>query len=624
MRTILKCGFITVFAAALLQAGTAHAREILYVTNSGGADVTLVDVATNKVIGTIATGPTPHGIAVSPDGSRIYVSRETDNDLIAIDTATSKIVWEAPVGGRPNEIAVSADGHYVYVPVRSADYEAVVDTKLKKKILSIPVGKTPHNSYRAPNGKWIYATSMGEQKVSIIDVATQKVIASIPLGGEPRPAAITNDNKRMYVALTGLHGYVVVDIDQRKVIQKVELPPADIAETSVYGYTPTHGLALTPDNSQLWITNVFANSVEGFALPSSKLIATLPVGLAANWMTFSHDGKYLYVSNPGSNDVSVINVQSRQFVTRIPVGLAPKRLLTVNVPAGMNGPTDVGWMNATSRPSTTDYYLKGGGILAAETSSFSKRFESGELTPETTPAFYHKLGIRGIVFNSRYFPTWDHAYLGRIKQALAEEQRVPVALRLDGALVSTDEALTQKQIEKAKLLLRAARYIGAPEIRVSFDELTPSGTPVQSAAVDREVEALEQLLPAAKNAGVKIAIEHALRGNGDPVLQIIQQTDKFWVGLCLDFQNWKGGANLNKELSQVIPDVYDTRMQAASFDQKGDESSIDYRYLLPQLVNAGYRGPLSIDYEGTGNQITGVIKTRDMLVNLWKTNNEKR
>ena len=117
----------------------ARPKPILYVTNSGGDDITLVDVATHKAIGSIQTGPTPHGLESSPDGSRVYVSGETDDDIVAVDTATSRVLWKVPISGRPNHIAVSADGRYVYVPIRSADYADVVDTQSQRKIKSIPV-----------------------------------------------------------------------------------------------------------------------------------------------------------------------------------------------------------------------------------------------------------------------------------------------------------------------------------------------------------------------------------------------------------------------------------------------------------------------------------------------------
>src|SRR5215470_17855302 len=47
-------------------------------TNSAGDNVHIIDAVTNKVVGEIKGIEAPHGVAVAPDGSRIYVSEQAD------------------------------------------------------------------------------------------------------------------------------------------------------------------------------------------------------------------------------------------------------------------------------------------------------------------------------------------------------------------------------------------------------------------------------------------------------------------------------------------------------------------------------------------------------------------
>lgn len=558
-------------------------------TNSGGNDVTVVDVATNRPIGSIETGDTPHGLEASSDGTRLYVSGETDNDVVAVDTATSKVVWKAKVGLRPNHIALSRDGRYLYVPIRSADHADVVDTRTGTRIASIPVGRTPHNAYAAPDRNWVYVTSMADEKVTVIDGASQTPIASIPVGGEPRPAAITTDNKSMYVALTGLHGYVVVDIAQGKTTGRVELPPAKVTDVSTYGYTPTHGIALRPDNRQFWVTNVFANAVEAFSEPAHQQLGTVPVGQAPNWMTFGPDGRYVYVSNAGSNDVSVIDSSAVREVARVPVGLAPKRLLVVTVPRGMGSPDEAGWKEAARRPSATDYYLKGGGLLSCETASFADRFARGDLTLESTPALYRWLGIRGISIDAKHVRTWDKASLDRIRRAIHEEGRILTALVVGDDLPSPREQ---------KRLLQAAHDLGAPVVVV------PAG-------------AVQPLLPAARELGLKLAIDPGPGLSADDVVRIVRATDPAVVGVSLDFGRYRGKDAAYSEIATLAPYVLHTRVKAYGFDNYGDESSIEYRKALAPLQKSGYGAAISIEYGGRREAEEGVIKMRDLLVKLW-------
>lgn len=46
----------------------------IYVTNETSGDLSVIDAATNTVVGTIPLGKRPRGIAISPDGGTIYVA----------------------------------------------------------------------------------------------------------------------------------------------------------------------------------------------------------------------------------------------------------------------------------------------------------------------------------------------------------------------------------------------------------------------------------------------------------------------------------------------------------------------------------------------------------------------
>src|ERR1700747_2885123 len=86
-------------------------------TNSAGDDVSIIDPATNKVVGVINGIEVNHGAAVAPDGSRIYVSNEADSTLDFVDGKTLKVTHKVKLSGHPNNIAVGKDGKRVYVGI---------------------------------------------------------------------------------------------------------------------------------------------------------------------------------------------------------------------------------------------------------------------------------------------------------------------------------------------------------------------------------------------------------------------------------------------------------------------------------------------------------------------------
>src|SRR2546428_305721 len=66
--------------------------------------VSVVDVAARRVIDTIVVGRRPWGIALTPDGSRLYTADGRSNTVSVIDTKTRKVVAAIPVGERPNDL----------------------------------------------------------------------------------------------------------------------------------------------------------------------------------------------------------------------------------------------------------------------------------------------------------------------------------------------------------------------------------------------------------------------------------------------------------------------------------------------------------------------------------------
>src|SRR5439155_22807077 len=64
----------------------ATAAPVAYVSNEGSSSVSVIDTATDKVVSTMKIGQKPRGIAISPDGKRLYISDQTANALRVIDT----------------------------------------------------------------------------------------------------------------------------------------------------------------------------------------------------------------------------------------------------------------------------------------------------------------------------------------------------------------------------------------------------------------------------------------------------------------------------------------------------------------------------------------------------------
>jgi YVTN family beta-propeller protein len=303
----------------------------VYVGNSLGNDISVIDLKTMKVTGGIVLGDHPHGVTAQPDGRRLFATVESDHTLRIIDTSTDKITDSIPLTGKPNQPAVTPNGKFVAVPIRDGDSVDIVDVA-QKKVVKVLTVKVPHNCYNAGSNRHMFCTSMDDELVHLIDLGTMSTTARIPAGGIPRPLAVSKDEKTLFVAVSDLHGFVVVDIPSGKVVRKVEFPPEPPGAFPLEPNTPTHGLAISPDGKELWAAGMVDDGVFVYNIASRQVSKKLPTGAAPNWVAFSPDGKYAVVSNAGSNDCSIFDTATRQEVARVKVGKAPKRLFVVSAP----------------------------------------------------------------------------------------------------------------------------------------------------------------------------------------------------------------------------------------------------------------------------------------------------
>jgi len=82
----------------------------IYITNSAGDSIHVINPATNKVVQVIKGIEGAHGIAFSPDGSRVYVSNESDSTLDVFDRRSGRLTKKVALSAHPNNIAVAKDG----------------------------------------------------------------------------------------------------------------------------------------------------------------------------------------------------------------------------------------------------------------------------------------------------------------------------------------------------------------------------------------------------------------------------------------------------------------------------------------------------------------------------------
>jgi len=332
----------------LLALPAAASTVRIYITNSAGDSVDVIDSATNKVVQVISGIEVPHGVNFSPDGKWVYVSNESQRALDVVDEKTGKIVKQIPLSGHPNNIAVTKDGRQVLIciaePPGALD---VVDTTSLKLAKSIPVKGPLHNVYITADQKYAVAGSVAAKRLTVIDIKKQEPAWDLDFDQGVRPmileTAPDGSTSRIFVQLSNFHGFAVVDFAKHQEVSRVKLPDGKYGREEGRMGTPSHGIGITPDGKTLWVNSILANAVFEYSLPDLKLMGSVPLpqveplgrapsGAVPEWITFTPDSKTLYVSNSAAKSVSAIDTETRKQVAVIPVGEVPKRINTLVLP----------------------------------------------------------------------------------------------------------------------------------------------------------------------------------------------------------------------------------------------------------------------------------------------------
>jgi L-ribulose-5-phosphate 3-epimerase len=261
-------------------------------------------------------------------------------------------------------------------------------------------------------------------------------------------------------------------------------------------------------------------------------------------------------------------------------------------------------------------------FLACETYSIrdimSKEPAEGKYDMIGVMKLMKDLGMKGVTLNDIWMKSYDTAYLDQIKKAAKKNGIIIVGLICEGNLSTSDDAAWKKQIEVDTEKMRAAAYLGARIVRLNLGGLGDQAKD-DTIGTDQCIAAFKNLLPLAKELKLKMTIENhgGPSKKADNIIRIIKSTDPKWVGSCMDFRNWPAEVIL-EENAKVAPYAYHVHAKAHNFDDKGEETSVSYGKVLQMLKDANYKGAVSIEFEGPGDQIEGVKKTRDLILKHWK------
>ena len=277
------------------------------------------------------------GIAADASSHRLYVSYWGDSYLkgvgylLAYDLLSDRVVWRRSYKPSIDSMALTPDGRKMYMPCGEerddCDYWRVLDPSTGDEIGRIPMHPGTHNTIVSLDGRRAYLASLKYDRLAVVDTRTDKIIRWVgPFGNSIRPFTVNRSGTLVFVTVDMLSGFEVGDLRTGRRLYRVPvkgfpLRPQDYPELPI---TQSHGIALTPDETEVWVVDSFYRYLHVFdvtGLPERKprQIADIPLTDDPKWINFTRDGRYAHVSTGEIVDsrtrrVVALTENSRHFV----------------------------------------------------------------------------------------------------------------------------------------------------------------------------------------------------------------------------------------------------------------------------------------------------------------------
>jgi DNA-binding beta-propeller fold protein YncE len=292
--------------------GVAGSTRYLYVVcpgirdymEFGGAGILVFDIDNgHKFVKRIATTASAaakprniKGVVANSTTHKLHFT--TPEALYCVDLLSEKTEWGKPLPQGCDRLAATPDGKKLFVPSFEKDIWNVVEAATGKVLAAIETKSGAHNTICGLDGKRAYLAGLKSPFLFVADTKTHAVVGKVgPFAAAIRPFTVNGDQSLCFVNVNGLLGIEIGDLKTGKKLHRVEVPGFKKGPVKRHG-CPSHGIGLTPNEKEIWVSDAFNERVHVFDAtgPLPKFASSVKLREQPGWVTFSLDGKYAYPS----------------------------------------------------------------------------------------------------------------------------------------------------------------------------------------------------------------------------------------------------------------------------------------------------------------------------------------
>jgi DNA-binding beta-propeller fold protein YncE len=345
------------------------------VTNNGLArpSLSVVDLTSWTVASTFALDAAWYGLAVSPDGSKVYVGGAAQNNVQEFTLGGDGTLTRARTFALPaangdtfaGGLALSRDGRTLFVTRVFAMSLSSIDLASGQVMKTVALPSEPYTMVVSADGNLLFVSMWGGTTVQVYSTTTLAFVTELVTDQHPNAMVLSNDGRRLFVACANHESVWSYDtttftpIEQIAVGMFPQAPPTS---------TP-NALGVSPDGTTLLVANADLNAVAVVDISNGThafVNGFIPTGWYPTGAAFTHDGKQVLVlsgkglgstSNTGTTgmdawlrgtittiatpDRTTLNDYTRRVASLTPYSDAI-RLTPANAPIGSSIPAKVG------------------------------------------------------------------------------------------------------------------------------------------------------------------------------------------------------------------------------------------------------------------------------------------
>jgi len=278
----------TPFAVAISSGG------VVYVTQAASGSVARADLPEQSFPVHVAVGPLPSQVRMSPDGRTAYVSNQDAGTITVVDVATDRPIDTIALAPSILTLGLSADGRRLYA---LTDYRGVyvIDAATRTRIDSIAATQTGAILTGVafhPTLARMYICARDAGTITTIDTRTNVVLKTDTVtGARIQNLAVARDGSELYATDIQRSGLLISPMEDGVTVGRLELLLGSGQVRNAFD------VAVTPDNTQLYVSTLADGKVYVVDRVSRFGVAAIATGGSARYIAFAGDGSRAVITN---------------------------------------------------------------------------------------------------------------------------------------------------------------------------------------------------------------------------------------------------------------------------------------------------------------------------------------